>query len=361
MGRLFSTTKFTGLREAMNIQNNVQLKPFNTLSLSSITSHYVKIQNVADVLDAVAYAHLTDLNILVLSGGSNMLLPEHVHSLVLHMDIQGIDVVADDAEYQTVRVGAGENWHQFVLWTTRQQLYGLQNLALIPGLVGASPVQNIGAYGVEAGEFIQSVQVYDRQHKQLRSIVAADCDFAYRHSVFKDEPDRYIITHVTFHLPKQAELKLGYGDLKVAVGEEKTLENLQQQVIQIRQSKLPDPKDYPNVGSFFKNPVVTSQVFARISHEFPHLPHYPQASGQVKLAAGWLIDQAGWKGKQLGKVGMFHKQALVLVNYADANLSDVQATYRAVQQDVYRKFHIQLEPEPVLFAKDGSLCAHTDA
>lgn len=345
----------------MNIQNNVQLKPFNTLSLSAITSHYVKIQNVADVLDAVAYAHLTNLNILVLSGGSNMLLPEHVHSLVLHMDIQGIELLEDTADSQTLRVGAGQNWHEFVLWTTSQNLVGLQNLALIPGLVGASPVQNIGAYGVEAGEFIQSVQVYDREHKQLRSILAADCDFAYRHSVFKDEPHRYIITHVTFKLPKHAELKLGYGDLKAAVGDDLTPQNLQQQVINIRQSKLPDPKDYPNVGSFFKNPVVTSQVFARISHEFPNLPHYPQANGQVKLAAGWLIDQAGWKGKQLGKVGMFHKQALVLVNYADATLSDVQATYRAVQADVYRKFHVKLEPEPVLFAKDGLLRAHTDA
>ena len=345
----------------MNIQNNVQLKPFNTLSLSSISSHYVKIQNVADVLDAVAYAHLANLNILVLSGGSNMLLPEHVHSLVMHMDIQGIELIAEDADSQTLRVGAGENWHQFVLWTTRQQLYGLQNLALIPGLVGASPVQNIGAYGVEAGEFIQSVQVYDREHQQLRSILATECDFAYRHSVFKDQPQRYIITHVTFKLPKQAELKLGYGDLKAAVGDDQSLENLQQQVIQIRQSKLPDPKDYPNVGSFFKNPLVTSQVFARIAHEFPNLPHYPQPNGQVKLAAGWLIDQAGWKGKQLGKVGMFHKQALVLVNYADANLTDVKATYHAVQQDVYAKFHIQLEPEPVLFAKDGLIREHTDA
>jgi UDP-N-acetylmuramate dehydrogenase len=345
----------------MNIQNNVQLKPFNTLNLSCISSHYVKIQSIADVLDAVAYARLTDLSLLILSGGSNMLLPEHVHSLVMHMDIQGIDILEDTYETQTIRVGAGQNWHQFVLWTTQQQLIGLQNLALIPGLVGASPVQNIGAYGVEAGEFIESVQVYDRQQQQLRSILAKDCHFAYRHSIFKDEPTRYIITHVTFKLPKHAELKLGYGDLKAAVADDLTAENLQQQVIQIRQSKLPDPKEYPNVGSFFKNPVVTSQVFARISHEFPNLPHYPQANGQVKLAAGWLIDQAGWKGKQLGKVGMFHKQALVLVNYADANLSDVQATYQAVQHDVYRKFHVQLEPEPVLFAKDGLLRAHMDA
>ncbi len=344
----------------MNIQNNVQLKPFNTLSLNSICSHYVKIHTVADVLDAVAYAHLTNLNILVLSGGSNMLLPEHVHSLVMHMDIQGIEVLKDDAYEQILRVGGGQNWHEFVLWTTQQQLIGLQNLALIPGLVGASPVQNIGAYGVEVGEFIESVQVYDRDLQKLRSIAAQECQFAYRHSIFKDEPQRYIITHVTFKLPKKAELKLGYGDLKAAVGEDLTPENLQRQVIQIRQSKLPDPKEYPNVGSFFKNPVVTPQVFARLVHEYPQLPHYPQANGQVKLAAGWLIDQAGWKGKQLGDVGMFHKQALVLVNYANASLADVQQTYRAVQQDVYRKFHVTLEPEPVLWNKHGLIAVHTD-
>ena len=345
----------------MKIQNNVQLKPFNTLSLNSICSHYVNIRSLADVLDAIAYAELTNLNLLILSGGSNMLLPEHVHSLVMHMDIQGIERIAEDEQTVTLRVGAGQNWHEFVLWSTEQKLYGLQNLALIPGRVGASPVQNIGAYGVEVGDFIDSVHVYDREQKQFRSITANACEFAYRHSIFKDEPTRYIITHVSFKLRKVAELTLGYGDLKAAVGDELSAENLQQQVIQIRQSKLPDPQAFPNVGSFFKNPVVSKQIFARVSDEFPHLPHYPQADGQVKLAAGWLIDQAGWKGKQLGPVGMFHKQALVLVNYADARLADVQTTYRAVQEAVWNKFHIRLEPEPVLFAKDGLICPHTEA
>lgn len=344
----------------MNIQNNVQLKPFNTLNLNSICSHYVKIQSLADVLDAVSYAQLTGLNLLILSGGSNMLLPEHVHSLVIHMDIQGIEYLAEDENSKTLRVGAGQNWHDFVLWSTAQQLYGLQNLALIPGRVGASPVQNIGAYGVEVGEFIDSVQVYDLEQKQFRSIAADDCQFAYRHSIFKEQPTRYIISHVTFKLLKQPNLKLGYGDLKAAVGENLSAENLQRQVIHIRQSKLPDPQEFPNVGSFFKNPVVTSQVFARVSAEYPELPHYPQADGRIKLAAGWLIDQTGWKGKQLGSVGMFHKQALVLVNYANAGLADVQATYRAVQNDVWKKFHIRLEPEPVLFAKNGLICAHNE-
>ncbi|WP_286832268.1 MULTISPECIES: UDP-N-acetylmuramate dehydrogenase [Acinetobacter] len=344
----------------MQIQTQVQLKPFNTLSLDAVASHYCKIQLIDDLIQALDFAKQQQLNILILSGGSNMLLPEQIHALVLHMDIQGIELLDADDQVQRLRVGAGQSWHDFVLWTTQQGFYGLQNLALIPGLVGASPVQNIGAYGVEVGEFIESVEVYDRANHSFSSIKAADCDFAYRHSIFKDQPSRYIITHVIFRLLKQPELKLNYGDLKTAVGEEQTPENLERQVIQIRQSKLPDPKEYPNVGSFFKNPVVDLQFFDQIAQQFPNLPHYPQPNNQVKMAAGWLIDQSGWKGKQLGSVGMFHKQALVLVNYANASLKDVRATYQAVQADVQEKFGVLLEPEPVLFAENGMIRSHQD-
>lgn len=344
----------------MQIQTQVQLKPFNTLSLDAVASHYCKIQSIDDLTQALDFAKQQQLNILILSGGSNMLLPEQIHALVLHMDIQGIELLDADDQVQRLRVGAGQSWHDFVLWTTQQDFYGLQNLALIPGLVGASPVQNIGAYGVEVGEFIESVEVYDRENHSFSSIKAADCDFAYRHSIFKDHPGRYIITHVIFRLLKQPELKLNYGDLKTAVGEEQTPENLERQVIQIRQSKLPDPKEYPNVGSFFKNPVVDLQFFDQIAQQFPNLPHYPQPNNQVKMAAGWLIDQSGWKGKQLGSVGMFHKQALVLVNYANASLKDVRATYQAVQADVQEKFGVLLEPEPVLFAENGMIRSHQD-
>ena len=342
----------------MNMQTQMQLKPFNTLSLDSVASHYMKVQSNLHVLEALAYAQQQQLNILILSGGSNMLLPQSIQALVLHMDIQGIECLAEDEHSQTVCVGAGQNWHEFVLWTTSQHLYGLQNLALIPGLVGASPVQNIGAYGVEVGQFIQSVQVYDRRSEEFITILAEDCDFSYRHSIFKDHPNRFVITHVTFKLLKKAHLMLNYGDLKQAVGDEQTAENLQQQVIQIRQSKLPDPKDYPNVGSFFKNPIIDEDLYQHLAVKFPNLPHYPQADGGVKIAAGWLIDQAGWKGKQLGMVGMFHKQALVLVNYGQANLADVQVTYEAVQHDVQQKFNILLTPEPVLFDTLGLIGSH---
>ena len=344
----------------MHIQHNIQLKPFNTLALSAIASHYVVIQQLEDIEPALAYAESQQLNVMLLSGGSNMLLPEQVNALVMHMDIQGIETTAEDEHSTTLKVGAGQNWHEFVLWTTAQQHYGLQNLALIPGRVGASPVQNIGAYGVEVGEFIETVHVYDRIERCYQDIPAAACHFAYRHSIFKDAPERYIISHVSFKLLKTPVLKINYGDLKTAMGDTLTPENLQTQVIAIRQSKLPDPKEYPNVGSFFKNPVISESAFAAIAEKFPTLPHYPQPNAQVKVAAGWLIDQAGWKGKRLDQVGMFHKQALVLVNYAHASLPEVRQTYRAVQQDVLKKFNILLEPEPVLFNASGLIQSHQD-
>ena len=344
----------------MQIQTQVQLKPFNTLNLEAIAAYYSQIQSTDDLIAALEFAEQQQLNVLILSGGSNMLLPEQIDALVLHMDIQGIEMLEGNEQHQCLRVGGGQVWHDFVLWTTEQKLYGLQNLALIPGLVGASPVQNIGAYGVEVGEFIHAVEVYDRKLKKFDSIPASDCHFSYRHSIFKDDPTRYVITHVIFKLLKQANLKLNYGDLKAAVGDNLTAENLQQQVIRIRQSKLPDPKEFPNVGSFFKNPIVNQQVFDQIAVHFPNLPHYPQANDQVKMAAGWLIDQAGWKGKQLGSVGMFHKQALVLVNYGDASLTDVRQAYGAVQQAVWDKFKIMLEPEPVLFDCKGLIRSHQD-
>ena len=277
----------------MNIQKNVSLKEFNTLRLDAVASHYVKVQSKQVLTEALAYAQTQHLNVLILSGGSNML-----------------------------------------------------------------PVQNIGAYGVEAGEFIESVEVYDRQQQQFKLIDAEDCDFSYRHSIFKDEPNRYVIVGVIFKLLKQADLKINYGDLKAAMQDDLSAENLQKQVIHIRQSKLPDPHEFPNVGSFFKNPIISKDQLSQLIVEFPNIPHYPQANEQVKIAAGWLIDQTGWKGKKLNQVGMFEKQALVLVNYADATLQDIQATYRAVQQDVYNKFNVLLEPEPVLFNTLGLIQSH---
>ncbi|MEB3766723.1 UDP-N-acetylmuramate dehydrogenase [Acinetobacter sp. MD2] len=342
----------------MEVQQQVQLQKFNTLNLKSVAKFYVKVVSEHELLDALAFAKDQHLNCLILSGGSNMLLPEYIDGLVIHIAILGIQKSAENQDTVQICVGAGENWHEFVLHSTAQAWYGLQNLALIPGKVGASPVQNIGAYGVEVGDFIATVRVYDREDQRFKNLTAAECQFAYRHSIFKDHPTRFVIVAVTFKLLKVANLKLGYGDLRTAVGDDLSPENLQRQVILIRQSKLPNPSEFPNAGSFFKNPVIDDVQYQQLAQQFPQLPHYPQANAQVKLAAGWLIDQAGWKGKQLGSVGMFAKQALVLVNYADANLNDVQQTYRAVQQAVQQKFNILLEPEPVLFSANALIQAH---
>ncbi|EPF71385.1 UDP-N-acetylmuramate dehydrogenase [Acinetobacter rudis] len=343
----------------MNILTQVQLKPFNTLQLEAVASHYVQIHHVEEIVAALDYAAAHQLNVLILSGGSNVLLPREINALVMHMQIQGIEALSADSKYQYFRVGAGQPWHDFVLWSTQQQCYGLQNLALIPGLVGAAPVQNIGAYGVEVGEFIDYIEVYDRELGQFSQLKSAECAFAYRDSIFKQQPQRYVICHVVFKLLKQAELKINYGDLRQAMGDEVTAENLQQQVIHIRQNKLPDPKEFANVGSFFKNPIISEQQLQALLEKFPQIPHYLQPHGQVKVAAGWLIEQSGWKGKRLGQVGMFAKQALVLVNYAHADLHDVQQTYQAVQHDVYQKFTVALQPEPVLFDSQGMIQAHT--
>ncbi|MDO4222728.1 MAG: UDP-N-acetylmuramate dehydrogenase [Acinetobacter sp.] len=342
----------------MQIQQQIELKQKNTLALTSVARYYVQIDHAEQVVDALQFAEQHGLNVLILSGGSNILLPQQLDALVMEMNIQGIDIERQDEHHVWLKVGAGQVWHDFVLHTTEQGWYGLQNLALIPGRVGASPVQNIGAYGVEVGEFIECVHVYDRQTQQFTQLQRDACGFAYRHSIFKEQPQRYVIVAVSFKLNKVADLKVNYGDLKQAMGDDFTAENLQRQVIAIRERKLPNPADIANVGSFFKNPLISAEQASRLQQQYPHLPQYPQADGTVKIAAGWLIEQAGWKGKRLHTVGMFEKQALVLVNHGDASLQDVQATYRAVQHDVWYKFAVALEPEPVLFNALGQICPH---
>ncbi len=337
----------------MNIEKDKDLQALNTLNLPCIAEFYVAITQTDHIPTAVSFAQQQQRNMMLLSGGSNILLPQRLQAVVVHVQIQGIEQLQQDENSVLLKVGAGENWHEFVCYSTAHGLYGLQNLALIPGLVGASPVQNIGAYGVEVGEFIEWVDVYDREQQCFTQLSAMACQFGYRDSIFKQQPSRYIICAVQFRLRKHAQLKIQYGDLKQAMANDLTPENLQRQVIAIRQSKLPDPKQFPNVGSFFKNPVISQVQYDALASQFPNMPHYVQDGQRVKLAAGWLIEQAGWKGKRLGAVGMFAKQALVLVNYANATIDDVRQTYATVQADVYHKFAVELESEPVQFSHDG--------
>lgn len=335
----------------MNIQHNVDLTYFNTLALPSLCSDYLLLDDATtiDTLlpQATEYAKAHQLPLIVLSGGSNVLMPKQLNALVLHMATRGEQVVADSAQSVVLKVAAGEVWHDFVCACTARGYYGLENLALIPGKVGAAPIQNIGAYGLEVGSVIEQIWAYDVELAQSVKLSAAQCGFAYRDSIFKQQSGRYIITAVSFRLTKQPNMQLSYADVAQQVGQDATPERLLQTIITIRQQKLPDPRQFPNVGSFFKNPLVSREQCQQLLGQFPRLPHYVQPSGDYKLAAGWLIEQAGWKGKRLGAVGMFERQALVLVNYGDADLDDIKATYQHVQIDVWQKFQVQLEPEPV--------------
>lgn len=288
---------------------------------------------------------------LILGEGSNTVFLDDFDGDVIVMRNRGIAVKEDDESY-LIEVGAGENWHQFVAYCLTNNIAGLENLALIPGSVGAAPVQNIGAYGVEVEQFIESVVGYDIVDGQFERLSKAQCHFSYRDSVFKQQlKQRFIITAVHFKIPKAWQANTSYGALKNI--EAPTPNDIFEQVIQIRQSKLPDPQVLPNAGSFFKNPILTASHFEHIKQSYPDIPHYPQANGDVKVAAGWLIEQAGLKGKRIGDVAVHQKQALVLVNHGHCSSDDVIAMITLVQQQIHDKFDISLEHEVRLIGQSG--------
>ena len=299
----------------------------------------------------------------VLGGGSNLVLTGDIDGLVLHMAIAGKARTGEDAEAVYVTAGAGERWHDFVQWTLARGWPGLENLSLIPGTVGAAPVQNIGAYGRELAECFHALTAYDLDTGKPREFDRAACRFGYHDSVFKQEGwhvnGRFAITEVTFRLPRRWRPNIRYAGLAEALAEQgidasaqtpgnaPTARQIADAVIALRRRKLPDPAKLPNAGSFFQNPVVDAASAAALRATHPGLPVYPQADGRAKLAAGWLIEQAGWKGRMLGPVGMYEKQALVLINRGGSASRDVLALARAVQEDVRRLFGVELRPEPV--------------
>jgi UDP-N-acetylmuramate dehydrogenase len=297
-------------------------------------------------------AELRALPRLVLGGGSNILLTGDVDGLVLQMRGRGIAIVGASEDAVLVRAAAGENWHGLVQWTLAHGLAGLENLSLIPGSVGAAPIQNIGAYGSEIKDVFHSLTAYDFDSGEVLVLDRAACRFAYRDSVFKHElKDRAAILDVTFALPKQWRPNLGYAELAreieasgIAAPDAQAVSDA---VIAIRRRKLPDPEQIGNAGSFFKNPVVSAQMRDALLAAHPQLVSHAQADGSYKLAAGWLIDQCGWKGKSLGAAGVYEKQALVLVNRGGAKGEEIAQLARAIQQDVARAYGVMLEPEPV--------------
>ncbi|BBB59876.1 UDP-N-acetylenolpyruvoylglucosamine reductase [Undibacterium sp. KW1] len=279
---------------------------------------------------------------------------DYVNALVLQMCMKGRQILSEDDNYVYVQAAAGENWHEFVLWTLEQGLSGLENLSLIPGTVGAAPIQNIGAYGIEIQEVFSSLSAFDFVTGQLVEIDKAACRFAYRDSIFKQEyKDRMVILSVRFALPKRWQARLGYADVSQYLNQHQITEpsarDISDAVIAIRQAKLPDPAQIGNAGSFFKNPIVPASLRNSLLAAYPGLVSYQQDSGDYKLAAGWLIDQCGWKGRQMGKAGVYEKQALVLVNHGGASGAEVRALAQAVQADVMGKFGVLLEVEPVFF------------
>jgi UDP-N-acetylmuramate dehydrogenase len=333
----------------MNIQEHVSLRPYNTFGFSHYARYFTSIGDTDSLQAAFSWAHARNLHTLVLGGGSNILLRGDFHGLVIHIAIKGIGVWKEDDSYVWVKCGAGEIWHQVVLHCIAQGWGGLENLSLIPGTVGAAPMQNIGAYGVEIKDVFDHLEAFEIATGELRTFDGPTCKFGYRESIFKHEAKgKYIISSVTFRLTKHPEFNTTYGALQETLEKMNVhtlnLKAVSDAVIHIRQSKLPDPAQLGNAGSFFKNPVVSTRQFEELKNTYPDLPSYPQANG-VKVPAGWLIEACGWKGKRMGAVGVHHQQALVLVNYGEGTGEEVEALARSIQESVKEKFGIDLQPE----------------
>jgi UDP-N-acetylmuramate dehydrogenase len=332
--------------------HDVPLQRLNTFGLLANARNYLRVESVDDLRAVHADPELSRLKRFVLGGGSNIVLKGDVDGLVLHMAIQGREVVLQDDEYTYVRAGAGENWHAFVQWTLAQGLGGLENLSLIPGTVGAAPIQNVGAYGAETKDCFFFLTAYDFQTGETIKLSREHCRFAYRDSAFKHEwADRAVILDVTFALPRRWQANVQYAELAKELEARgqgaPTPREVSDAVIAIRQRKLPDPAVIGNAGSFFKNPVVPAEIRDALLETHPALVSYVQPDGSYKLAAGWLIDQCGWKGRSLGPAGVYEKQALVLVNRGGAKGEDIVRLAEAIQADVHEKFGVRLEPEPL--------------
>ncbi len=338
----------------LSVQKNISLQSLNSFGIAAQAQFFVRIDNAAQLFQLRDDAALVALPRLILGGGSNLVLSDTVNALVLHIGLTGKQIDSEDDHYVYVSAAAGEKWHDFVVWTLRQGLGGFENLSLIPGTAGAAPIQNIGAYGVEIQEYIHHLTAFDFLTGEIVSLSKSDCQFAYRDSIFKHAyKDRMVILEVVFALPKVWKARLNYGDVAHLLADRGITQpsptDVSDAIIKIRQSKLPDPAVIGNAGSFFKNPVVTKELRDRLLASYPDAVNYVQTDGLYKLAAGWLIEQCGWKGQSLGRAGVYSKQALVLVNLGGATGADVRNLAQRIQGDVLQKFNVILEVEPVFF------------
>ncbi|MCW8193351.1 UDP-N-acetylmuramate dehydrogenase [Proteobacteria bacterium 005FR1] len=330
------------------------LQAFNTLAVPCMAAHYLWVSSREQLIVALQRAQREQLQVLVLGGGSNVVLPETFDGLVIHIGIRGFEVVREDDDHLWLRAGAGEIWQDLVEYCLEHNYFGLENLSLIPGTVGAAPIQNIGAYGVELESVFAELTAVDRQSQQEVVFDRAACEFNYRDSAFKHQlKDRYVITSVTFKLGKSPQLNISYAPLQDALEqaprEELTARMVSEAVCMIRRSKLPDPTQIPNAGSFFKNPIISREQFDALAARYPDIASYPVDAARVKIAAAWLLDKAGWRGKSEGGLGMHSKQALVLVNPGRCCGQQVLDYAAKIQQDILHRFGIELEREPVAY------------
>ncbi|WP_339865485.1 UDP-N-acetylmuramate dehydrogenase [uncultured Algoriphagus sp.] len=333
----------------MNIQENISLKAYNTFGIAKNARFFVIAKSITELKDALSWAKDQKINSLILGGGSNILLTQDQDALVIKIEIEGIVIVQEDEDFLWVEVGAGVNWHQFVLTSIDNNWAGIENLSLIPGTVGASPMQNIGAYGVEIKDVFARLKALNRDSLKLEEFDADQCQFGYRESVFKHElKGKYVICSVTFKLKKVPEFHTEYGAIQETLQasgiKELSLRAISDAVIKIRQSKLPDPKEIGNSGSFFKNPTISTQQFEALRDKYPTIPGYPNEDG-VKVPAAWLIEQCEWKGKRFGEIGVHSKQPLVLVNYGNGDGEEIKNLALKIQQSVLDKFQIEIHPE----------------
>jgi len=332
----------------MELKNNFSLKSFNTFSIDVKTRHFVATETIEELRQILNNQELSNLKTLVLGGGSNILFTDDFNGLIIHPSIKGKSVVKRDNEFIHIKAGAGENWDDFVEWTVNNSYGGLENLSLVPGTVGACPIQNIGAYGVEVGELIEKVEAIDLKTGILKEFSKEDCKFDYRNSIFKHElKGQYAIVNVYFKLILNPEFKTHYGSVHQEIQQlgEINLINIRKAIIKIRQSKLPDPELMPNAGSFFKNPIIPDEQVELLIKKFPGIVFYNVTDGYKKIAAGWMIDYLSWKGKIYKGAAVHENQALVLVNKNNASGKEILELANKIKESVFKEFGINLEFE----------------
>ncbi len=339
------------VKSAPRVLENVSMLPYNTFGIDVSARYFVEINHLQEYIELVQTGQYAHVKHLFLGGGSNLLLTQDIDALVVKVQMLGIEVVEEDADHIWVKAGAGVVWHDFVCYAVNHHWAGIENMSLIPGTVGAAPMQNIGAYGVEIKDTFDHLDALNLSTLKLERFDAARCAFGYRESYFKHEGrGHYLISAVCFRLNKQVQAQTSYGAIQSVLTENGIsnpgIRDVANAVIEIRQSKLPDPKEIGNSGSFFKNPTLSADAAARLIAEYPHIPNYPiEGSTDIKFPAGWLIEQAGWKGYRSGDAGVHAKQALVLVNYGHAQGSEIQALSEQIKKSILEKFGVALETE----------------